>query len=766
MSVNVQGPDGNTYQFPDGTDKTAAIAYFKKKGIGVSPVPTTPQPESRTAGNYAKESLFGLGRGLKNTVVGLGQTIAHPYKTVTGMRDQLKEADAASQKEFQDLGGDKQDSLAKETASALTFAEHAPVIGGMVQYAERGGTKPGSPEAVGAGVEAATTLEAPKLAGEAIVAGARALPEMAAKATRAAAGAGPKTVRDLVKQTAKDNEVIGKTNAADAKAHADETIDALHETEGRERAYQQAVKTTQDNAREAQAALDKQHEEAVQKALQETREKEELYQADLRKAKLESEDAYQKKLTEVQKKRSDADAARKEEVKQYLAKKAKAQQTYEAAERKFKSAQEKQGKIAPTTSKLTNARAALRAAVETARENALKVGNEKYNTVNKVLNPALAQPQFYEYVASKASDEIAGSKGAPTYLKAINQRVKSGAPIRYEDLQSDYSNLGRELSKGTLPGDVYHAYDVMHEAIGDEMQRIADSQGMGAHLTDARSYWRRMKQTFGKPITFTDAANKAIGGVKDEAQENAIRLLGSFDPSIPGIAAHVANIEKGVASLPEPVPGRKLTEQLAKAKAKPQPEAPRRGKPIPDPNPVPPKDVVPPARTELPDRPPHLDPKMPVAPERVPIEDRPTETPTKTIGPKEVSEAKGKGVEGRQQLIERAAKYRAIVPLFYAASDIVRGELPSVQGLVGTTVAPLAIQAALTKILTSPKVVDFLTKATPADVAQIPPELRGNFPKILTEAQKRGIKVSPALTAGFTTAAIAGKKNDSNRPTP
>lgn len=37
MTVNVQGPDGKTYQFPDGVDKSAAIAYFKKKGIGGKP---------------------------------------------------------------------------------------------------------------------------------------------------------------------------------------------------------------------------------------------------------------------------------------------------------------------------------------------------------------------------------------------------------------------------------------------------------------------------------------------------------------------------------------------------------------------------------------------------------------------------------------------------------------------------------------------------------------------------------------------------------
>lgn len=34
--VEVEGPDGKTYEFPDGTDKAAAIKYFKAKGIGVS----------------------------------------------------------------------------------------------------------------------------------------------------------------------------------------------------------------------------------------------------------------------------------------------------------------------------------------------------------------------------------------------------------------------------------------------------------------------------------------------------------------------------------------------------------------------------------------------------------------------------------------------------------------------------------------------------------------------------------------------------------
>lgn len=46
MPVTVKGPDGNDYQFPDGTDKVAAIAYFKKKGIGVKQSAQNPSSEA------------------------------------------------------------------------------------------------------------------------------------------------------------------------------------------------------------------------------------------------------------------------------------------------------------------------------------------------------------------------------------------------------------------------------------------------------------------------------------------------------------------------------------------------------------------------------------------------------------------------------------------------------------------------------------------------------------------------------------------------
>lgn len=406
-----------------------------------------------------------------------------------------------------------------------------------------------------------------------------------------------------------------------------------------------------------------------------------------------------------------AEATRKTEMAKHSAETAKAEGKNAAVKEDLASKLAAQRKIAPAEQKLTNARSALRASVETAREKALKIGNEKYNTVNKALNLIAAQPEFYNYVVAKAGDELAGSKGAPTYLKAINQRIQSDAPIRYEDLQSDYSNLGKELSKGTLSGDVYHAYDVAHEAIGDEMQRIADAHGMGAHLTDARNYWRRMKQTFGKPLTFSDAATKAIGGVKDEAQENAVRLLGSFDPEIPKLYSHVSNIEKGVDSLPKPVPERALTRDAAAAR-------------------------TPPPKLDLTPRP---DPKV--------------ATPA-TIGEQDVRGAKLKSLQKRGDLVQHKALWIAAGPPIYALVDLLKGNAVNPLEVAGVSAGVGGLSVAVGRALENPKVVNFLTQATERDVAQIPPELRGDFPSVVKAAQAKGIKVSPALLG----AAAAPKK--------
>ena len=202
----------------------------------------------------------------------------------------------------------------------------------------------------------------------------------------------------------------------------------------------------------------------------------------------------------------------------------------------------------------------VRSAIETAREKALKVGNEKYSTVNSSLNPIESDPEFMQGALADALESLKGSHTEPTILKQMTAKLQRGDAFTYEDLQGDYSRLGKELSKGTLPGDEYHAYDVLHEAIGDEMQRIADSEGQGPQLKAARDYWRRMKQTFGKPLPQTDAATSTLRSLAPDMAEqdtiaNRIRLLGSFDPEIPKAFGELEKARAAAKDLTKPTPG-------------------------------------------------------------------------------------------------------------------------------------------------------------------------------------------------------------------
>ena len=428
-----------------------------------------------------------------------------------------------------------------------------------------------------------------------------------------------------------------------------------------------------------------------------------------------------------------AEATRRAELSKHNADVATHEANKAASNTKLQKDLSAQREIALTEQRVADAKSARLAAVETAREDALKVGNEQYTTVREALNPIEARPGFANDLDVLATQNIPGSKGAPTILKAIAKRAASQEPIRYEDLQADYSTLGNELSKGTLDGTTYHAYDQMHEVIGKEMQGIAGEVdekaglkptfrdlpdgtkqrvpapgGQEAGLIEAQNYWRRMKQTFGKTKIINDAATKAIGGAKDEAQENQMRLLGSFDPQIPQLHSLVQTLEARAKSLPKPVPERVLMRNVAESRT------------------APPKlKLTPPEPPKLP------------APRK--------------IGPEDVQAAKAEAMGGRAEAAQRGVEGKVFSGSMsgLAAYDFMRSVMQGNFAHAGLDIAArgglAATQYAFVKILSNPKFVEFMSRATPRDVAQIPPELRGDFPNLVKAAQAKGIKVSPAL---------------------
>jgi hypothetical protein len=443
-------------------------------------------------------------------------------------------------------------------------------------------------------------------------------------------------------------------------------------------------------------------------------------------------DANQKQLEEFEGKRAKEERLRRKESAEYARKKSAIQGKVESAKDKANTEIIKQAKIPAVTAKLKQAWSNLRAGVETAREKALDVGNEKYDTVNEELKDIEADDVIVTGAMGEAESSLRGSTQEPTILKDMQKTYRERPPT-YDDLQGDYSRLGRELTKGTLPGDLYQAYDVLHEAIGKEMQRIADGNGQGAQLTKARDYWRRMKQTFGKPLNPSDAASGAVETAsKDLAsadeQANRIRLLGSFDSRLPGLFKHIENLRTGSDSLPKTRPIREILKPVEEAQA----EVTRQ----PSPSPI--------------ENHPPVNPK-----------------PLKNIGEEEMSTANKEQLSVESQRI--ASSHSPFVSAI-AAYDIIRSGLEGNWSRVAIDVAARAIyglgKQGYAKLLEQPGVIKFLTDPTAKQISEIPMEMRGAFKQIAQEAQAQGVKVDPrvlqAIGIGAAVGSTAPKKKVSD----
>jgi hypothetical protein len=437
------------------------------------------------------------------------------------------------------------------------------------------------------------------------------------------------------------------------------------------------------------------------------------------KAAAEAGDEYQNTL------RSNTEDIAKEQAAASKAAKAKQianDRTHQQQVAETKAANEaavkQQSKIAPTQGKLENSVQEMQAQIETARNNALKEGNKKYNAVNKELNQFPADSSAINDAAHDSLSKITGTYSEPSIIKSIKSRLDNGDNLSYEDLQGYYTELGRELSKGSLPGDLYQAYDTMQEAIGDDMQRIADANGKGAQLLDARNYWRRMKQAFGKPYNPTDAGNvvldKTAGGVMRRAEQaNRLRLLGSFDKTIPQTAEHIDNLQKGVESLPKEQPIRNIL--------KPLPE-----KPAP---------VSAPKFEGTPEE---------LAKQKTPL---PKASGKTVIDQADIEDAKRGRLQNDADLMRTKGTFGATVMSLYALRSLVHGQLGPLASVPIDVGVAMAATRGLANLMERPSVVNFFSKATAKDIAAIPPELRGDLPKLVQAAQKRGIPVSAALAA-------------------
>jgi hypothetical protein len=581
-------------------------------------------PEARTAGNYASEIVRGVGRGIKGDVQGITQMVSHPFDTARGLVQQTGQAASAAAKEFQDTSAAPLGQ--RLGAAALTGLEQSPVIGGMVQHAEEGGERMGSPEAVGAAAEGITSFEAPGVVG-------KLAPRAGAAIARGVGGSGADAVAGLVEKTTKANET------ATAKA---------------------AEQTVKD-----QAAVDKANTKAAEKRAAEVQ-------------------GHFKKVQEV---RDQADAQSS-----VASRKAALETGVKTLSDKFQ------------------------ADLKTLRDKAKGEADAKYETLRQTLGEIPTDREFLPSALGDAASKIEGSQANPKIFKDILDRYKRGDAVQYQDLQGYYSELGVELSKGSLPGDLYKAYDTLQESIGNEMQRIADEKGMGQQLTDARTSWRQLKETFyspKSPLKKALDAKEAGGSVKALVGKDraAIEALAKFDPQL----AQRANTLRGY---------QEEANGLRPSKTPPKPA-------------------------------PQLGPRP--APQAYPAPHTPQ---LGKIGTAEIEAAKGEALGKRaDSLRNSSSKWATGFAALGAIQSLLKGNVGGAAMDVGARVAYGVGKNALASALESKAAREFLSKATQKDIDSIPPNLRGSMPQIIQAAKGRGVKISAALEKSTQGAALAPRDN-------
>lgn len=242
-------------------------------------------------------------------------------------------------------------------------------------------------------------------------------------------------------------------------------------------------------------------------------------------------------------------------------------------------------KLRQMTSGATVPSSALADAVKNAQSK-IAGSNESIKIFKDILskNPD-ADPEFIDYQGSKIP------KTNPLYQVLKDQgHVEENPPPTWKDLQGYYTELGRSLSAGNLPNDVYLALRSLQGDIGGLMDQMASSRGAGALWKTTKAQYRDFMQTFrestgpnhsGSPIAQAlDAKDPAYAIKPLTAEETAQRVrndLSRFDPPVNGVGGaaklydNFRDVSRQFDSLPKPI---KIPEAPVAPTPAPTPVAP------------------------------------------------------------------------------------------------------------------------------------------------------------------------------------------------
>lgn len=370
----------------------------------------------------------------------------------------------------------------------------------------------------------------------------------------------------------------------------------------------------------------------------------------------------------------------------------------------------------------------------------------------KNLKPKLASyeadPESTAEIVDRAHENMSALESKPPLFEKFDKLVKNkGGSLTYDELDDARSRIGAAMRKGSLSGGTFHLYEVMLEGdpetgvpgIIDEMDRIAKDHGLTEDAGAARNAWRTWAEAFRdrqsplRSILHDPEVHGLLGNMR--GQQSYLARLRAFGPD----GAHLADrIEKDIST----AHGSKAQFTKYGTIEVPPPKPPKLG------------DVKPFTERE----PEYKQPQVGPAPNPIqrtltsgsPMERATAEVgkPT-TVGTKELTQANREAIAAKEKKARTGySPLLTSISVFDAIRNAMRGDWAAVGLDVGARGAYEVGKQGYAALLRNQKVIEFLSKPTAQQIAQVPLEMRGaDLQPILDAAKKQGIKVDPRIYA-------------------
>ena len=364
-------------------------------------------------------------------------------------------------------------------------------------------------------------------------------------------------------------------------------------------------------------------------------------------------------------------------------------------------------------------------AVQNARQNILRTP-EKIGIFSTILQEAESQEQ---------GAVIDGENIPPThplFQSLLNQGAVDTPGFGMDFLQGVYSKTGRALAKGIPDGDVYKAVKAVHDQAGRDMSGLADAHDAGHLLQDAQSYWADFQKTFYDKDSAVANTLKRVGKldpgyygepfVTGKAAQRGIAALGRYNPELARMAESMRDADRSMKALPQKATPKDLPP-APKVAAKDIPKAPDPG--------------------ELPGR-----PELKTA-KQVPVPERPTvdvrEAKTEALS-KERNKLRGLSRFDWNRIAQMGIAVGGLTGLGVALGHPYEAMVGEAAGAAGF----LLTRNAMAHLLDKPKVIEWLTRPQPEDVAilnKLPAELkdavRVQINEFVKDEQSHGRDIKP-----------------------